>query len=167
MLALEWDNVDLKKKAIHIRGARVRGADGLIDKPQNKSDKSRRTIPIVPPLWDVLNAVENKSGPVVTMPGDTILKSINRICQEQGLPEVGLHGLRHSFASLAYHLQIPEMIAAEIGGWNDLSTMHNIYTHLAQSDIAKRAQDFSDFFDPKKKKKAYNGNEDGNEKADS
>jgi len=39
--------------------------------------------------------------------------------------------------------------------------MHKIYTHLAQKDIAKRAQDFSNYFDPNKRGK--NGNEIGNE----
>ncbi len=49
-------------------------------------------------------------------------------------------------------VQIPEKIAMEIGGWADDGTMHKIYTHLAKKDIAKRAQDFSDFFDPEKRK---------------
>lgn len=152
LLALKWDKVDLKKKVIYVQGARVRGTDGLADKKQNKNDKSRRTIPIIPPLLEALTAVERKSEYVCTMTGDLTLTRINRVCRDNGLPEVGLHGLRHSFASLAYHLQIPEMIAAEIGGWNDLSTMHNIYTHLAQKDIEKRSRDFSDYFDPEKRK---------------
>lgn len=146
MLALTWDNVDLKKKIIHVRGSQVRGSSGLIEKEQNKTDKSRRTIPIIPPLQTALEASERRSGHVVTMGGDTVLDHIKIICADNGLPDVGLHGLRHSFASLAYHLQIPEMIAAEIGGWNDLATMRNIYTHLSQQDIAKRAQDFSNYF---------------------
>ena len=151
LLALKWNKVDFKKKVIYVQGARVRGADGLADKKQNKNDKSRRVIPIIPPLLEALQNVERKSDYVCTMTGDLTLTKINKICRENDLPEVGLHGLRHSFASLAYHLQIPEMIAAEIGGWNDLSTMHNIYTHLAQKDIEKRSKDFSDFFDPEKR----------------
>ena len=148
MLALTWDNVDLKNKAIYIRGATVRGTGGLVDKKQNKSRKSRRPIPIIPPLLDALNAQQDKKGKVVHMGGDTILDHVHLACAKAGITSVDLHGLRHSFASLAYHLGIPEMIAAEIGGWNDLSTMHNIYTHLAQKDIAKRSQDFCDWFSP-------------------
>lgn len=154
MLALTWDKVDLKKKVIHIHGAQVRAAGGMVEKAQNKSDRSRRTIPIIPPLFTALQAAERTSDHVVTIPADTILEKIKATCEASGLPPVGLHGLRHSFASLAYHLQIPEMIAAEIGGWNDLSTMRNIYTHLSQADIAKRAQDFSNYFDPEKRKLA-------------
>lgn len=152
LLALKWDKVDLKKKVIYVQGARVRGENGLADKKQNKNDKSRRVVPIIPPLYEALQKVEKKVEYVCTMTGDLTLTRINQVCRANDLPEVGLHGLRHSFASLAYHLQIPEMIAAEIGGWNDLSTMHNIYTHLAQKDIEKRSRDFSDFFDPDKRK---------------
>lgn len=152
LLALKWDKVDLKKKVIYVQGARVRGENGLADKKQNKNDKSRRVVPIIPPLSEALQKVEKKGEYVCTMTGDLTLTRINQVCRANDLPEVGLHGLRHSFASLAYHLRIPEMIAAEIGGWNDLSTMHNIYTHLAQKDIEKRSRDFSDFFDPEKRK---------------
>ena len=152
LLALKWDKVDLKKKVIYVHGAKVRGEDGLADKKQNKNDKSRRVIPIIPPLLEALQKAERPSEYVVTMTGDLTLTRINQVCRTNGLPEVGLHGLRHSFASLAYHLQIPEMIAAEIGGWNDLSTMHNIYTHLAQKDIEKRSQDFANYFDAEKRK---------------
>ncbi len=163
VLALRWDKVDFKKKIIHVQGARVRGENGLVNKKQNKNDTSRRTIPIIPPLLEALQNVEQRGEYVTTMTGDLTLTRVNKICRENDLPEVGLHGLRHSFASLAYHLEIPEKIAMQIGGWKDSATMHNIYTHLAQRDIAKRAQDFSDYFDAEKRK-AKIGNEVGNGK---
>ena len=94
-----------------------------------------------------------------------IYRQINRVCAANGLPKVGNHGLRHSFASLAYHLGIPEKIAMEIGGWEDSKVMHDIYTHLSKKDIAKRSQQFSDFFLPKTENKEESskiGNEIGN-----
>lgn len=164
MLALTWDKIDFKKEIIYIHGARVRGDGGrLVHKKQNKNDTSRRTVPIIPPLLEALKRVERKGQYVCTMTGDLTLTRINQVCRANDLPEVGLHGLRHSFASLAYHLQIPEKIAMEIGGWKDADTMHKIYTHLAQRDIAKRAQDFSNYFDAEKRK-AQIGNAVGNEK---
>ncbi len=159
MLALKWDNVDLENQVMYVRGATVRGNNGLVDKKQNKSKKSRRAVPIIPPLLEAMKQV-NHEGNVVKMGGDTVLKYVKKTCAEAGITIVDLHGLRHSFASLAYHLGIPEMIAAEIGGWEDLTTMHNIYTHIAQADIAKRSQDFRDYFS---KEKVKNGNENGNE----
>lgn len=151
VLALKWNKIDLENKRIYVHGARVRGENGLVEKKQNKTDKSRRTVPIIPPLLEALEAAPHSSEYVVTMSRTAMLRHVNRICKENGLPEVGLHGLRHSFASLAYHLGMPEMIAAQIGGWKDLGTMHKIYTHIAEADIVKRSQDFSDYFDPTKK----------------
>lgn len=158
MLALKWENVDLENQVMYIRGATVQGTKGLVEKKQNKSKKSRRSVPIIPPLLEAMQQVEHE-GHVVKVSGDVVLKQVKKVCAEAGITVVDLHGLRHSFASLAYHLGIPEMIAAEIGGWEDLTTMHNIYTHIAQADIAKRSQDFRDYFN---KGKDENDNENGN-----
>ena len=146
MLALTWDNVDLDSNVLYVRGAIVRGSDGMVSKKQNKTDKSRRSVPIIPPLREALLKEPERQGAVVRMTGDYALTLVKKTCQVAGITVVDLHGLRHSFASLAYHLQIPEMIAAEIGGWNDLSTMHNIYTHLAEKDIADRSRQFCNYF---------------------
>lgn len=148
MLALTWDNIDLDRDIIYVHGARVQGGEkgALVHKAQNKNDTSRRTVPIIPPLKEALLRQEKREGYLVTLTGGWINTRINEICRDNNLPEVGNHGLRHSFASLAYHLGIPEKIAMEIGGWKDHGTMNKIYTHLAQKDIAKRSKQFSDFF---------------------
>lgn len=164
MLGLTWKNVDFANRAIYVRGAKVRGEDGLNLKPQTKTKKSRRPVPMIPPLYDALMAAQKDSEFVVNAATCTLFKHINKICQENSLPEVGMHGLRHSFASLAYHMGIPEMVAAEIGGWRDLGTMHKIYTHLAERDIAKRSREFTDYFNPEAIKKRQIGNANGNEK---
>lgn len=162
MLAVKWEDIDLERKIIYVRGARVYSKDGMVHKKQNKTKSSTRTVPIIPPLMEALKNAERNGEYVVTLNGSWIYTRINEICEANGLPKVGNHGLRHSFASLAYHLQIPEKIAMEIGGWADDGTMRKIYTHLSQKDIAKRAEDFSNFFDPDKKKKTENDNENGN-----
>ena len=144
MLALTWENIDFANRAIYVRGAKVRGEDGLKLKPQNKTKKSRRPVPMIPPLYDALTAAPKDTEFVVNAATCTLFNRINKICRENNLPEVGMHGLRHSFASLAYHMGIPEMMAADIGGWKDLGTMRKIYTHLAERDIAKRSKEFTD-----------------------
>jgi integrase len=56
-----------------------------------------------------------------------------------------VHGLRHSFASLAYHLKWSEATTMREGGWANTDTVHRIYTHLAAQDAnddIKRMQNF-------------------------
>lgn len=147
LLDLKWTDVDLKAKTIKVTGAAVYDEDGkLVHKKENKNKSSRRTVPIIPPLLEALNNVQYHSEYVVTITPNWIYKSINRICAENGLPEVGIHGLRHSFASLAYHLNMPEKVAMQIGGWSNDQTMKKIYTHLSQADVNKHTEALSAFF---------------------
>lgn len=146
VLDVRGTDVDLKKNRIRIRGAAVYGENGWVHKELNKNASSTRYIPIIPPLREALLSVELTDDYIVKLTRDNIYNQINRVCRKNGLPEVGNHGLRHSFASLAYHLQIPPKIVQEIGGWSDAATVNKIYTHLAQKDIAKRSEQFSNFF---------------------
>lgn len=144
--ALTWDNV--KSDHIIVKGAAVLDENNtVVYKKENKNETSARKVPIlIPELKKALDAVEIKEGLVWKGSLNTIYKQVNRVCKKNNLPLVGVHGLRHSFASLAYHLQIPEQIAMEIGGWSDIGTMRKIYTHIAQQDMERYKTKLQDFF---------------------
>ena len=148
IMALTWDKIDLKRGIIKVSGATVFDENNkLVTKRTNKNSSSTRTIPImIPALRTALEAVENKQGAVVTCNPNTIWARVNRSCRALELPEVGVHGLRHSFASLAYHLGWSEQQTMEIGGWSDTITMHKIYTHLAAADRVKARNTMADFY---------------------
>ena len=97
MLALTWDNVDLDNNVLYVRGAIVRGSDGMVSKKQNKTDKSRRSVPIIPPLRDALLREPERQGAVVRMTGDYALTLVKKVCQAAGVTVVDLHGLRHPY----------------------------------------------------------------------
>ncbi len=145
--ALTWENVG--NDMIRVSGATVLGADNKYHtKKTNKNFSSARTVPIfIPELRIALNRSRLSSGPVVACSQNAIRRNLKKICAEAGLPELTVHGLRHSFASLAYHLQIPEKICMEIGGWSDNQTMRNIYTHIAQEDISHYGSALHQFFE--------------------
>lgn len=148
ILGLTWSNIDLKQNVIYVKGAIVPNEHGqMVYKQENKNRSSRRAVPImIPQLASALQAAPRTSDHVVTMHPSAILNGINRVCEKCGLPTVGIHGLRHSFASLAYHLGMPEKIAMQIGGWENDATMKKIYTHAAKSDILKYGNMMTDFF---------------------
>ena len=135
---LTWDKIDLKKKVIYIEGSAVINADNeLVFRKANKTKNSHRAIPImIPSLHTALSKVplKERTGRVVQSCPNTLYKQINSVCKQNGLPEVGVHGLRHSFASLAHHVGMPEQEAMLIGGWEDAQTMHRIYTHISDRD---------------------------------
>ncbi len=146
--ALDWSSVDLKKNTISVRGSVVRDeTNQFVRKNTAKNVTSRRTIPImVPALSDLLHLAKANGQEVVTGSPNSLFNQINRVCERNGLPLVGVHGLRHSFASLGYHLGIPEREMMELGGWADTTTMHKIYTHIAKADRLKSENKLADFF---------------------
>lgn len=147
LLNLRWADIDLEKGVLRVNGAAVCDEDGnLIRRQETKNKTSRRVVPIIPPLHAALENSTTRGEYVVTMTANGIYKHINRVCVENDLPEVGIHGLRHSFASLAFKLEMPEKVAMQIGGWANDQTMRRIYTHLAQEQIADHSQDFVNFF---------------------
>ena len=152
ILALCWKDIDLEQELVYVRGAAVMGQDSkLVYKDTNKNESSQRIVPILIPRLS--NAIRERMGNpeehIVKGNPNQIWAQINSICDQAGLPRVGVHGLRHSFASLAYYLEIPDKTAMKIGGWKDSKTMRDIYTHIAQQDIAEKAKKIRDFYSGK------------------
>lgn len=146
LLAVNREDVDLSRGIIHVRGSMVRSAgDGYVEKETNKNESSTRDVPIMASrLVELIEQVD--SGKLVTDYPETLLRQINRACKSAGLPEVGVHGLRHSFASLAHHLGMRELETMRIGGWSDYATMRRIYTHLDRKDMEQAAEKMTSFF---------------------
>ena len=157
ILALRWENISPNPDFVQVAGAVVPNSDGkLVFKETNKNAKSARKVPIlIPELKAAIERDRRESGPVSPVSAANLRAAVNRICRAQDLPEVGVHGLRHSFASLAYSLGVPELITMEIGGWANFSTVRKIYTHIAQSDIARYQGALATFY-------AKNANENAN-----
>lgn len=147
VLALDWSNVDCDKWIMTIKGARVRGTDGMTDKDTNKNETSTRKVPImIPQLKDAMNAVADKTGRVAHMNQSALLKDVKRTCKRAKVTIVTNHGLRHSFASLCYHRKISERQLMQWGGWADFQTMHRIYIRLAASAETEAAASMEQFF---------------------
>lgn len=146
--ALRWENIPKKPEFIRVAGAVVLNEDHhLQEKRQNKNATSSRNVPIlIPELAAALERDRKPEGRVLDMKQNTLRLGIHRICKEAGITDVTVHGLRHSFASLAYHLRIPERIAMEIGGWANMATMHKIYTHIARADISRYQTELAKFY---------------------
>lgn len=163
LINLRWSDVDLKNNVLKVDGAAVFDENGkLVRKEETKNLSSRRTVPIIPPLHDALEKAEHHGEYIVTWHPNSIMCRINRICEKNSLPKVGLHGLRHSFASLAKHLGMPEDAVMEIGGWSDFNTMRKIYTHISDADVTRHSQNFTAFFATPQASETQNGNKNDN-----
>lgn len=148
ILGLSWDDIDLSRETIYVHQTVVPGmGDKMMRREATKTVTSRRTIPIlIPRLLELCESRGKETPYVYNFSPCTIHRWVNRICKENDLPLIGVHGLRHTFASLAYSLRVPEKIMMEWGGWSDYKVMHKIYTHIANSDRNKYAAKMKEYY---------------------
>ena len=138
LYALDWKQIDLDRGVITVSGAVVQSDDGFVRKETNKTQASARAVPIIiPRLAEVLRELQQESGPVVSTHPNTLYSQVNAVCREAGLPEVGVHGLRHSFASACWAAGVDLLTTAKLGGWStsDLTTVRAVYTHLSNAQL--------------------------------
>lgn len=147
---LTADKIDLKRGIIHVQGAAVMDSNGeIVRKDTNKNQSSRRDVPImIPRLREILPAAMSAAGdnPLVNVRINKLYEHINTVCRKAGLPQVGVHGLRRSFASLAYHLGWSELDTMSVGGWSDFGTMRKIYTKLSEADKQQAVEKMQGFY---------------------
>ena len=146
IMAITGKQIDLVHETITVSGSVVFGSDNkLIRKSTNKNKSSQRIIPfLIPRIRDLL--LDCGNGPLFSCNPNTLWAQINRVCVDANLPLVGVHGLRRSFASLAYHLGWSERETMLIGGWSDYKTMHDLYIKIASADKTKAVKSMNRFY---------------------
>ena len=145
ILHLTADDVDTKTGRIIVHGASVVGSNQkLVDKDTNKNITSTRIVSIVIPRLNDL--IEGKSGKLVTGNPNTLWRQINRVCAENNLPQTGVHGLRHSYISLCFHLGWDMQTVMYQGGYSNMQTVNDVYRHLSVKDANDDINRMKDFF---------------------
>lgn len=131
---------DIKDGYIYVRGSIIRTeANTYVSRQSNKTELSRRKVPIFIPRLEKLSLEQNCRP-------DTIGRRFQRLCEENDLPQIGLHGLRHSFISLCWFLDIPLLITMKYSGHTTPYTVQRIYTHLAESRMKESESKLKQFF---------------------
>lgn len=138
--ALNWNDIDLKNRVIHIRHtiSRIRVENNktklIIDNP--KTESSNRDIPISSALFPILTqmkslslsdyVVSNTSGFMSTRTFDYKYKKMLKEC---GLVNINFHALRHTFATRCVESGVDIKTLSEVLGHSSVSTTLDIYVH--------------------------------------
>jgi integrase len=156
-LALHWSDVDLDAGKLVVRGTLGRvGGKLLITEP--KTDRSRRTVPIAPPLVAMLRAHRadqdaeryaaanqwQDHGLVFASEFGTpvdprnILRTIQIAAQKAGMSDIGVHTLRHSAAVTWLESGVHIKAVADLLGHSSIAITGDIYGHTSD-DTARTA----------------------------
>ena len=137
---------DIKNERIFVHGSSVLGTSNkIIDKDTNKNITSTRIVSVVIPRLNEL--IKGKNGRLVTGNPNNLWRDINRVCKSAGLPQVGVHGLRHSYISLCFHLGWDMQTVMYQGGYSNMQTVNDVYRHLAQQDANDDINRMKEFYE--------------------
>lgn len=143
MLALQWKDIDKKRKMISI----TKSIEYIRNRPYIKEPKSKsgiRKVPILNNLMPYLqNSPEDKN--FYVFGGENILsETMIRRRWYKYIKATGLnitqHQLRHSYATILYRAGIDPKTAQNLLGHADVQTTLNIYTHL-EKEISQNTFD--------------------------
>ncbi len=158
MVGLRWCNVDFEKNVIQIKETRTQVGGELIDKaPKTKSSKRDAFMsPAVASALLECKKWQEKTGIageyVVTTPTGArynptdLSHKVSLFMDKLGLPHVGLHALRHTFATLAVEKGAPINAVSGALGHSHVSTTMRVYTHASRDASKTVTEAMKDFF---------------------
>ena len=152
LAALKWSDIDFENKKIYVRKNIVTVYDY-----ENSDKKTRkvnlqtstktsdgRIIPLIKNAEDILNSIKSKyqeinlDGFIINNSDkmvhvDTLSDSYTNIAKTAGIENpLGIHTLRHTFASLLIKKGVDIKIVSDILGHKDVSFTYNIYVHILE-----------------------------------
>jgi len=145
---LKWECIDYQRQLLYIREARTAFGATIVQK-ETKTRSSVRTLFLSEDMLRLLQTEQTRqkelyrSGQLQTPSEFVVLDhkglpyspnalslAFTRFVKKNGLPRVTLHGLRHSFATVASFQGVPLFDIGKALGHSTPATTGKIYTHL-------------------------------------
>lgn len=149
IMGLCWDCIDFNSSKIEVKRTYVKDKEhGYVLRDEMKTEASRRTLDCPGYIMQKIAAYtpENRTGRIFNIHPNTIYQTMKRLCEREGIAFVGVHGLRHTNATVMLSLGIVDKVAMARGGWSTDITMKQIYQHVFKSDKEKAGKRVDDFF---------------------
>ena len=150
LCALKWEDIDFKKKILHVNKTLQRIYIKDIDKNLSKvivslpkTNSSNRDIPINKELLDILKTLKtNKEDYILTGNNKNTEPRVyrsyfNTVLKKNSIKRIKFHSLRHTFATNCISLGIDYKTISELLGHSNINTTLNLYVHPRLSQKKK------------------------------
>ena len=158
LLGLRWEDVDLERDELHVRGTLKRLADQGLVRTSPKNRASGSGVPLVDLAVEALGRhgarqVEERlaarahwqdEGYVFTtqlggpIDARNLLRSWHTLRERAGLPPMTVHDLRHTTATLLRNLGVPMDVVSRILRHSGISVTADVYAEIGY-DLAREA----------------------------
>ena len=163
LLGLKWSAVDFQKKTISIQNTVVK-VKSVIEKESTKTKSSHRYFPLFDNAYKCLMQIKQEQDEYRSFFGNTyknagdyiftkedgscynpdlLSKLFKKAMEMYGRPEISLHKLRHSCASMAINQGWNVKQLQYWLGHSDVQTTMNIYAHYDRQNLNKVGEDMN------------------------
>lgn len=161
LVGLRWSAVDLEEGTLRVERTVTEAGGRVVSDDSAKTDASERTLALDRETVRVLRAHRKRQseerlalgplwvgveGDVFTRPDGRPLRpsdvshAFTRASQAVGLPSVGVHGLRHTYATLSIRAGVPPHIISRRLGHANVGITMTVYAHAFPSDDREAAE---------------------------
>lgn len=154
LIALEYDDINFDAGYIDVNKTDWRGRSTA-----PKTAESRRRVPIIKPMEDLLMGYVFGTVPLrreffldtrgERMDYHNMLHAFHAVCDRAGVPRAGLHALRHTFATNALAAGVNVKALSQWLGHCDVSVTLSIYTDVNEDQMKEAAELVSGFLQPR------------------
>lgn len=127
---LTWNCID--GNMIHIKQAIVDGEAGPVEKG-TKTYSGDRWIRMPDYVKQVMESQPKKGEHIVRLSGRAIYMRFSRLCAKLGLPHYRFHDLRHTSASIAMSIGVPNTYTQKRMGHKTDNMLKTVYLHTIRS----------------------------------
>lgn len=163
LIALEWSDVDFFRKTVSISKTLTLDKNGKFTVGSPKTASSNRTIMLDDETMNTLQKWRAEQSRRIVYLGKpkndlifpseygehfsstTVMNWNKKIAEKQGLRKIGLHGFRHTHASLCFEAGLTMQDVKDRLGHSNISTTMDIYTHVTKSRKEESIQQLAQF----------------------
>ena len=164
LCGLEWKDIDFENRTLTIRRASQYIAGQGVFTKEPKTASSKRSMPLskttaellfnyrvwqdkkmkaAGPYWQETDRLFTQGDGTAIHP-DTVTGWFHKFLKRTGLPEVTVHGLRHTFVTLLIAKGVDIVTVSSLAGHANASTTLNMYSHAVQERKASAIEAVGD-----------------------
>ena len=160
VVGLRWRDLDLNAGRLTVAHTITEVSGGLVEQDDGKTDAAERTFRLdavtvealrrwraaqleerlaLGPAWTDAGLVFTREDGTAHRP-KRLSSHFTTVCKRVGVPPVGLHGVRHSYATISLRAGVsPEVVSKRLGHSSVAITL-SIYAHVFEQDDAAAAE---------------------------
>ena len=157
LVALRWDDLDVKNRTISVSKQYVRNPDGSLELTRPKTENSVRLVSIPQAAVDLLIQEHDKhSDNPYMFPSpvtgemyypDSVVNLHKKILKDAGLEHIRFHDLRHTFATMALQNGVDIKTVSSMLGHYDAGFTLRTYTHATRQKQDEAAETMGSFME--------------------